>query len=43
LYARMGDASAYKCGRDASASIGLVPAHSGSGGHNKLLGISKKA
>ena len=42
LYARMGDASAYKCGRNASASIGLVPAHSGSGGHNKLLGISKK-
>lgn len=42
LYARMGDASAYKCGRDASASIGLVPAHTGSGGRNKLLGISKK-
>lgn len=41
LYSRLGDASSYKCGRDASASIGLVPAHTGSGGSNKLLGISK--
>lgn len=42
LYARLGDASAYQCGRDASASIGLVPGHSGSGGKNKLTGISKR-
>lgn len=42
LYARLGNGSAYKCGRDASASIGLVPAHSGTGGKNKLLGITKR-
>jgi len=42
LYARLGDGSAYKCGRDASASVGLVPAHSGTGGNNKLLGITKR-
>ncbi|WED20569.1 IS110 family transposase [Vibrio sp. JC009] len=42
LYARLGNASAYKCGRDASASIGLVPAHTGSGGRNINLGITKR-
>jgi len=42
LYARLGDGSAYKCGRDASASVGVVPAHSGTGGNNKLLGITKR-
>jgi transposase len=42
LYARLGDASAYRCGRDASASIGLVPGHSGTGGNNKLFGITKR-
>lgn len=42
LYARLGDASAYKCGRDASASIGLVPGHSGTGGKNTVLGITKR-
>ncbi len=42
LYARLGDASAYRCGRDASASIGLVPGHTGTGGDNKLFGISKR-
>jgi len=42
IYARLGDGSAYKCGRDASASIGLVPAHSGTGGKNKLYGITKR-
>ncbi|RHW75244.1 IS110 family transposase [Colwellia sp. RSH04] len=42
LYARLGDGSAYKCGRDASASVGLVPANSGTGGNNKLLGITKR-
>ncbi|GAA0860481.1 IS110 family transposase [Aliiglaciecola litoralis] len=42
LYARLGDASAYRCGRDASASIGLVPSHTGTGGNNKLFGITKR-
>ena len=42
LYARLGDASAYRCGRDASASIGLVPSHTGTGGSNKLFGITKR-
>ncbi|NTS78214.1 IS110 family transposase [Catenovulum sp. SM1970] len=42
LYARLGDASAYKCGRDASASIGLVPRHNGTGGNNIVLGITKR-
>jgi transposase len=31
LYVRFGDGSANKCGRDASASVGLVPAHFGMG------------
>ncbi|MBA6307205.1 transposase [Colwellia sp. MB3u-70] len=43
LYARLGDGSAYKCGRDASASVGVVPAHSRTGGNNKLLGITKRS
>ena len=42
LYARIGDGSAYRRGRDVSASIGLVPGHSGTGGQNKLSGISKR-
>ncbi len=42
LYVRIGNGSAFGCGRDASASIGLVPAHNGTGGHNKLSGISKR-
>jgi len=42
IYARLGDGSAYKCGRDAGASIGLVPAHSGTGGKNKTYGITKR-
>ena len=42
LYARLGDGSAYQCGRDASASIGLVPGHSGTGGNNKVFGITKR-
>jgi transposase len=42
LYARLGDGSAYQRGRDASASIGLVPRHSGTGGNNKILGITKR-
>ena len=43
LYARIGNGSAFRCGRDASASIGLVPGHSGTGGHNKMAGISKRS
>ncbi len=42
LYVRLGNGSAYRCGRDASASIGLVPGHSGTGGHNKMTGITKR-
>ena len=42
LYARLGDGSAYKCGRDASASVGLVPGHSGTGGNNTMHGITKR-
>lgn len=41
IFSRLGDASAYKNGRGASASLGLVPAHTGSGGKNKNYGISK--
>jgi len=42
LFAKMGNAAVYKCGRDASANIGLVPAHTGSGGKNTNLGITKR-
>ncbi len=42
LFARLGKGSAFRRGRDASASIGLVPGHSGTGGNNKLSGISKR-
>jgi transposase len=42
LYARIGNGSAYRCGRDASASVGLVPGHTGTGGNNKMLGITKR-
>jgi transposase len=42
LVAKLGNASSYKCGRDASASIGLVPAHTGSGGKNVNIGITKR-
>jgi transposase len=42
LYARLGDGSAFRRGRDASASIGLVPAHTGSGGKNRLGKITKR-
>ena len=41
LYSRIGNGSAYRRGRNVSASIGLVPMHRGSGGKNKLGGISK--
>ena len=42
LYVRFGNGAAFRCGRDASASIGLVPAHQGSGGFNRLGKISKR-
>ena len=42
LYARLGDGSAFWRGRDASASLGLVPAHTGSGGKNRLGKITKR-
>ena len=42
LIASLGDASQFKCGRDASAWVGLVPSQHSSGGKNKLLGISKR-
>lgn len=42
LYARIGNGSAFRCGRDASASIGLVPGHTGSGGKNRNTGITKR-
>ncbi len=42
LYVRFGNGSAFRRGRDASASIGLVPRHTGSGGKNTLGGISKR-
>ena len=40
--AAMGDAKAFRSGREFAAWIGLVPAHSGTGGKVKLLGISKR-
>ncbi len=42
LYVRLGDGSAFRRGRDASASIGLVPGHRGSGGKNTIGGITKR-
>jgi transposase len=42
IYARFGSGEAFKRGRDASASIGIVPSHSGSGGKNRLGSISKR-
>ena len=42
LYAKLGDGSAFRCGRDASACLGLVPSHRGSGGHNKIGKLSKQ-
>ena len=38
----IGDGRAYARGRDASASLGLVPRQHSSGGKNVLLGISKR-
>ena len=40
--ATMGDAKAFRSGREFAAYIGLVPKQSGSGGRVNLLGISKR-
>lgn len=40
--ATMGDAKAFRSGREFSAYIGLVPGQTGSGGKVKLLGMSKR-
>ena len=40
--ATMGDAKAFKSGREFAAWLGLVPRQSGSGGRVRLLGISKR-
>lgn len=40
--ASMGEASAFKSGREFAAYVGLVPKQSGSGGKVLLLGISKR-
>lgn len=38
----MGDAKAFKSGREFAAFVGLVPRQTGTGGRIKLLGISKR-
>lgn len=40
--ATMGDAKAFKSGREFAAWLGLVPAQTGTGGRTRLLGISKR-
>lgn len=42
LYAKFGSAECFRRGRDASASIGLVPGHSGSGGKVVIGKITKR-
>lgn len=42
LAAEIGDGKQFKCGRDYSASIGLVPKQHSTGGKPRLLGISKR-
>ena len=42
FYQHVGNGSDYRNGRCVSASIGLVPVQSSSGGKDKLLGISKR-
>lgn len=42
FYSYVGDGSAFKRGRDVSASLGVVPAQYSSGGKDRLLGISKR-
>jgi transposase len=38
----LGDGKQFRCGREASASVGLVPRQHSSGGKTVLLGISKR-
>lgn len=40
--ATMGQAGAFKSGRKFAACLGLVPAHTGTGGKTRMLGISKR-
>jgi transposase len=42
LTATIGDAKAFKSGREFSAFLGLVPRQSGTGGRIRLLGMSKR-
>ncbi len=42
LYAKFGTGESFKRGRDASASLGVVPAHSGSGGKVTIGRITKR-
>lgn len=42
LVARIGDGRQFKRGRQAAASVGLTPRHHGTGGKNRLYGISKQ-
>ena len=42
LYAKLGSGEAFRRGRDASASLGIVPAHSGSGGKVVIGRITKR-
>ena len=42
LYAKLGSGEAFKRGRDASASLGIVPGHSGSGGKVTIGRITKR-
>lgn len=42
LVAAVGDARAFRNGREFAAWLGLVPRHSGTGGKTRILGISKR-
>jgi len=42
FYSVVGSGQAYSCGRDVSASVGLVPGQHSTGGKNVLLGITKR-
>ncbi len=42
FHSQIGNGEAYRRGRDASASLGLVPRQHSSGGKDHLLGISKR-
>jgi len=42
LVARFGDGSQFTRGRQAAASVGLTPRHHGTGGKNRIYGITKR-